>query len=143
LKKKFQIIIADDDKDDQEFIKAAIAELNSREDILTTSVYNGVELVNYLNDNYPGSLNESHAVDLILLDVNMPLMDGYAVLKRIKTDKRFSKIPVFVISTLRIVDKLDLFLLLGASNVYSKPNNLKGYKHIVEEILADHIYLEA
>ncbi len=64
---------------------------------------------------------QKHPIDLILLDIMMPDMDGYAVCKRIKADERTSGIPVLFISALHeTFDKLKAFSLGGVDYI-SKP----------------------
>ena len=60
-------------------------------------------------------------IELILLDVNMPVMDGLTTLKTLKADKRFSQIPVVMVTTegerINIVNAIKL----GAKNYVVKP----------------------
>src|SRR5687767_11574870 len=130
MPKPYQIIIADDDIDDQTIIKRAIMECAPDSEII--SVFDGIELFEYLENKTDDQLSK---IDVILLDINMPLMDGLTVLKEIKADKRYMNIPIFVISTLRIIDRVELYFQLGAAKVYSKPNKNSNYKQIVQEIL--------
>jgi class 3 adenylate cyclase/CheY-like chemotaxis protein len=61
------------------------------------------------------------AVDLVLLDVMMPDMDGYAVLQRLKADARLRDIPVLMISALDELDSVVRCIQLGAEDYLSKP----------------------
>ena len=59
--------------------------------------------------------------DLVLLDINMPDMDGYAVCKRLKADPRLKDIPVIFISALtETLDKVRAFQVGGVDYV-AKP----------------------
>nr|WP_320134122.1 response regulator [uncultured Holophaga sp.] len=62
-------------------------------------------------------------IELIILDVNMPEMDGFETLKRIKGDSRFCNIPVMMVTTesdrTRIVEAIQA----GAANYVTKPFN--------------------
>jgi class 3 adenylate cyclase len=60
-------------------------------------------------------------VDLVLLDVMMPDMDGYAVLQRLKADARLRDIPVLMISALDEVASVVRCIELGAEDYLSKP----------------------
>ena len=53
---------------------------------------NGEQALAVLSDQYPD-------VSLILLDWNMPVMDGFQTLKALKADSRFSGIPVMMVTT--------------------------------------------
>lgn len=66
---------------------------------------------------------EKHAPDiaLILLDVNMPGMLGYEVLKRIKEDDRHKQIPVMMVTTESERDSIISSIKSGAANYVTKP----------------------
>jgi CheY-like chemotaxis protein len=59
--------------------------------------------------------------DLVLLDIFMPEMDGYEVLRRIREDERLRRIPVIMISANMEVDRVVQCLELGAEDYVSKP----------------------
>ena len=60
-------------------------------------------------------------VDLVLLDVMMPDLDGYAVLQQIKSDPALRDIPVLMISALDELDSVVRCIQLGAEDYLSKP----------------------
>ena len=86
------ILIVDDDADDREIMKDAFAA--SSENGEYAFLENGDKLLEYLEQNVDDGLPA-----LILLDLNMPGKDGRETLKEIKTDKRFSHIPIVVFTT--------------------------------------------
>jgi adenylate cyclase len=61
------------------------------------------------------------AVDLILLDIIMPEMDGFEVLRRLKDDARLRHIPVIMISALDDIDSVVRCVELGADDYLPKP----------------------
>ena len=61
--------------------------------------------------------------DIVLLDVMMPDMDGYEVLRRIKSDERLQHIPVIMISALQEVDSVVRCIEAGADDYLPKPFN--------------------
>jgi class 3 adenylate cyclase len=61
------------------------------------------------------------AVDLVLLDVMMPDLDGYAVLERLKSEPRWRDIPVLMISALDDLDSVVRCIQLGAEDYLGKP----------------------
>jgi class 3 adenylate cyclase/CheY-like chemotaxis protein len=63
----------------------------------------------------------SEAVDLILLDIMMPEMDGFAVLRRLKDDPRLRHVPVIMISALDDLDSIVRCVELGAEDHLPKP----------------------
>jgi CheY-like chemotaxis protein len=80
---------------------------------------NGMEAIKLLSQEIP---------DVILLDLMMPIMDGYKVLQVIKTDPRLSKIPVLVFSAKGQPDEVNKALNLGAAGYIvkatTKPNEV-------------------
>lgn len=58
---------------------------------------------------------------LILLDVNMPVMDGFAALERLKFDVRFHGIPVIMVTTEAERENIIRAIRLGAANYVTKP----------------------
>ena len=67
-------------------------------------------------------LETSHAdVALVVLDVNMPVMDGYEVLLAIRKDPRFQSIPVMMLTTEAERHRILEFIQAGAANYLVKP----------------------
>ncbi|MEO6906764.1 MAG: hybrid sensor histidine kinase/response regulator [Abditibacteriaceae bacterium] len=66
---------------------------------------------------------QSQSFDLVLLDIMMPEMDGYAVLERLKSDKVLQHVPVVVISALDEMDSVVRCIEMGAEDYLSKPFN--------------------
>jgi CheY-like chemotaxis protein len=95
--KKFQILIAEDDADDRFLLKKAFEETGFTEPI--DFVENGIQLLEFLQKSR--QTQQQHYPKLILLDLNMPKKDGKQVLKEIKEDPEFRKIPVIVFTTSR------------------------------------------
>lgn len=131
MKDKFIIVVADDDLDDQQIIKDGLYDCKVHVEI--NSVYNGLQLMDYLlaREAYR---NIAQLPDLILLDLNMPLMDGFDVLKEIRQHPRLRSIPVFVITTSRSADQRKKALEMGASGFYSKGASPKDIRRIMQEI---------
>jgi sigma-B regulation protein RsbU (phosphoserine phosphatase) len=66
---------------------------------------------------------EGHAIDVVLLDVMMPEMDGMEVLRRVKADETLRHIPVIMISADTDIDRVVECLELGATDYLTKPFN--------------------
>lgn len=60
-------------------------------------------------------------VDLVLLDIMMPDMDGYEVLRRIRSNDATKNLPVVVLSALNMHDDVEKAMSLGANDYISKP----------------------
>jgi CheY-like chemotaxis protein len=131
MRQKFVIVVADDDLDDQDLIKRGLRDCKVEVEI--NSVYNGLQLMDYLlkREAYKGS---TETPDLILLDLNMPLMDGLEVLREIKAHDALTKIPLYVITTSRNKDHRKMAIEMGASGFYSKGSSSKDIRRIMHEI---------
>ena len=137
--KPIHILLADDDDDDQFIIKEAISELIN-EHIKVSSVYDGLQLLDFLSKK--GAFSKESFPDLILLDINMPILNGIQALTQIKNSKDLRNIPICMISTLRTEEQQLQCRNLGALDFYSKPNHISDYKQIIEEIFARTIYAQ-
>jgi DNA-binding response OmpR family regulator len=71
-------------------------------------------------------------VDLILLDLILPEMDGFEVLSKLKSDSETSNIPVIIISNLGEADQIEKGLKLGANDYMIKAHFTPG--EIVERV---------
>ncbi|CAM2068210.1 Response regulator [Sulfidibacter corallicola] len=65
-------------------------------------------------------LKES-SFDLIVTDMNMPVMDGRTFIRRLKASPRLNQIPVIIISSAANKDNQEAFMKYGANYVISKP----------------------
>src|SRR5215470_10266373 len=68
-------------------------------------------------------LLQSESFDLVLLDVEMPDMDGYQVLEQLKADPRLRDIPVIMISAVEELESVVKCIELGAQDYLPKPFN--------------------
>ena len=68
-------------------------------------------------------LKKEESIDLILLDIMMPVMDGYQVLKYIKNTEEFKHIPIIMISALDEIDSIVRCIKEGAEDYLIKPFN--------------------
>jgi len=112
------LMVAEDDADDRFLMQSALDETGFKEQV--TFVDNGIELINFLEsitDNKTSTLYPK----LILLDLNMPKMDGREVLKKIKAHDLFKKIPVVVFSTTKNQIEVKRCYDLGANTYVVKP----------------------
>lgn len=117
---KFSILIADDDADDRELIKAAFEENNFRHNL--KFVENGEELLKYLKRKGSYADEATHPLpQIILLDLNMPRKDGREALKEIKTDNHLKCIPVIVLTTSTEKKDVQRIYELGVNSFVIKP----------------------
>ena len=119
-----KIILADDDADDRTVVQDAM-ELLDAADVMVFAE-NGEKLLDLLlQKNFTGLSSPC----LIVLDLNMPRMNGTQTLSRLKTNEQFKHIPVIIYSTsINPVEK-EKCLLLGAHSFITKP---LSYKESIE-----------
>lgn len=121
---KTYILIAEDDEEDQFIMTDAFKE-EQLEDFIEF-VENGELAISYLTEKV--LLNELPA--LIVLDLNMPLLNGTQTLRAIKQHDAFMHIPVIIYSTSLNLIEMEDCLKLSASSYIIKPNSFAECKEI-------------
>jgi CheY-like chemotaxis protein len=96
---KYNIVVADDDADDHFFLEEAMRASNIQGNLIPA--YNGSELLDLLHTRGNFATGPSIKPDLVLLDLNMPVLDGFTALKQIKKSDDLKDIPVFIFTTSR------------------------------------------
>lgn len=134
------VLIADDDPDDRLMITEAFTErcrgcqLGFAQD--------GVQLMRILNREEPlpgseGVMGENP--DLILLDLNMPLMDGREALQEIKTNPALQHVPTVIMTTSDNEDDIRFCYDAGANSYLVKPSSYSELLDIVSVLKNDWI----
>ncbi|MBF0306423.1 MAG: response regulator [Alphaproteobacteria bacterium] len=118
----FEILLVEDEPGDIDLIKIALAE--GRFICHVTTAMNGVEAMDILNK-APGLHDNAPTPDLVLLDLNMPLMNGKEVLKAMKADPKLARIPVVVLTTSDVERDVLASYDLGAAGFVTKPLDME------------------
>jgi two-component system, response regulator len=124
--------MADDDPDDQILLKEALKENNISNSICF--VENGEELINFLNCRGKFEGMECAKPGLIIMDLNMPKMDGRQALKLIKADPVLKKIPVIVLTTSKADSDISECYNLGVNSFITKPVDFQDLVDVIGEI---------
>ena len=77
-------------------------------------------------------LAQSDPPDLILLDIQLPKMDGYAVIKKLRQIEKLKMVPVIAVSSYAMVGDKDMAMTAGFNGYISKPINPMTF---VKEVL--------
>lgn len=122
------LMMADDDVDDREFVREAFDRSGFRGEF--RYVEDGGALVDYLKRAKENPRDRDCPLpDLILLDLNMPRVDGYEALKQIKSDDGLRRIPIVVLSTSESETDIQKTYDQGVNSFITKP---AGFADLVE-----------
>lgn len=118
--KTLVILMADDDADDRLLAQDAMQESRVLNEL--HFVEDGAQLLNYLRGDGNFSDRALYPMPgLILLDLNMPKMDGREALAEIKADRRLRRIPVVILTTSKAEEDMVKGYDLGAASYITKP----------------------
>jgi CheY-like chemotaxis protein len=134
--RSLHILVVDDDDADALMIEEALAgaEMQSR----VERVADGREALDYLRRE--GRYADASRPDLILLDLNMPRMDGRETLAAIKTDEQLKAIPVVILTTSGAAPDIAASYQQRANAYVTKPFGLDDFEATVRQI--DRFYRE-
>lgn len=119
--------MADDDQEDCLLARIGFEESAIEGEI--RFVENGEELLDYLRSGDPRP-------DLILLDLNMPRMDGREALLEIKSDQQLRNIPVVILTTSRQEKDVKFCLDAGACEFKTKPVEISEWVDVINSALS-------
>lgn len=120
---KTHIFVADDDSEDRMIVLESLQEFFDANNIHMAK--DGTELMPMLDQFYVDTQQA-----LIILDLNMPRMNGIETLKKIKQTPRLAQIPVVILSTSVNERQKEECAMLGASYYFSKPYSYAEVKQI-------------
>ena|SRR5882724_11979116 len=122
------ILCVDDDKDDCQLLAEAISSLQPSVQVKFEE--NGEKALLFLT----AAIKEKKLPRLIVLDLNMPAMDGKETLVQIKANPQLNGVPVLVLST-NVKDPDILELENKGVSIIAKPNAVKQYDEIAKTIV--------
>ena len=128
-----KILVADDDPDDRDMIKEAFGEIGLGDDI--RFVCDGEELMEYLlrRGKYE-SPAKSPRPGIILLDLNMPKIDGREALMEIKSHSDLKSIPVVVLTTSKAQEDIFRSYSLGVNSFVTKPVKFDSLVEVAKDL---------
>ncbi|MDY6958657.1 MAG: response regulator [Halobacteriota archaeon] len=117
-----KILIVDDEIDSLKSLKMALE-------------FEGYAVVEAMNGPSAMDMVHSEHPDLVLLDLMMPVMDGYEVCQKLKEDSMTSHVPVIMLTCVSEVDNKIEGIEVGADDYVTKPFNLSELKARVKMVL--------
>lgn len=124
-----KILLADDDGDDR-LIFTQVFDLLGNNKAVLSIVENGLEVIDFLEH-----ITDDGLPDLIILDHNMPKMNGKQALSYIKTNERFKNINVIIYSTYNDAPFIEECGKMGAASIEVKPSSYDEYVTMVQRFL--------
>jgi two-component system response regulator len=126
------ILIADDDADDRMMLKEALEENSFSHSV--HFVEDGEELLDYLHQRGKFLSKKVIRPHLIILDLNMPKIDGREALSHIKSNADLKRIPVIVLTTSRAEEDIIRTYDLGVNSFICKPVHFNDLVMVAREI---------
>jgi CheY-like chemotaxis protein len=125
--KIINILLIEDNAGDVKLIKRVFGKSKLLNSVL--NIDDGEEAIEYLK-----KVNNNNAPDLILLDLNLPKVDGIEILKFIKNNHKTKKIPVVMLTTSN--SEIDIVKSYNnyANSYVIKPIDFEGFVRIIKEI---------
>jgi chemotaxis family two-component system response regulator Rcp1 len=125
-----EILLVEDNAGDVRLTQEVLKSSKVRNNLIVAS--NGQEALNCLRKE--GKYANSTRPDVILLDLNLPLMDGREVLEKIKVDPEFKRIPVVILTTSKAEEDILKTYNLHANCYITKPVDLDQFVKVVQSL---------
>lgn len=122
------IILGEDDIDDQEILEEVFSSVDT--DLSLQFFSNGKQVLSHLEN------SKDNLPCLIVLDFNMPELNGADILKILSKDQRYEKIPKIIWSTSDAPVFRSMCLELGASDYLVKPSKINALQDMVKHMLS-------
>jgi len=124
------ILLVDDSPDDIMIAKRAFAKSQIHNKIYLT--HDGDEAIQFLRKD--GKYKDMPTAGLVILDLNMPKVDGFEVLETIKGDEKLKSIPIIVLTSSSRPEDIERAYKLGCNSFIVKPVSFEDFIEAVIEI---------
>ena len=125
-----EILLVEDNPGDVRLTKEAFRDCKIKSNI--SVVIDGAEAIKFLRNE--GQFKDSVKPNLILLDLNLPKVNGIEVLKEIKSDPKLKMIPVIILTTSKAEDDIISTYNYNANCYINKPVDWDGFFEIIKSI---------
>ena len=128
-----QMLLAEDSASDADLILASLAKVLLAEAVHV--VHDGVETLDFVfcRGEYADRLNEP-PLRVIILDVKLPKLDGFEVLREIKANSRTRLIPIVLLTSSNIDIDVARGYLLGANSYVQKPVDFEQFRETIRQL---------
>jgi len=127
---RLHILLAEDDDNDVRITRRAIAKAGLEAEL--TVVRDGQEAVAFLFRRGPHV--DAPRPDLVLLDINLPKLDGMEVLTAIKQNREIRALPVIMLTTSTRQEDAQTAYTMGANTFIAKPIRFARFVEVIREI---------
>ena len=127
---EYNLLLVEDNMDDVVITRESF--LRTNRSICIHHVDNGKKCLSFLRKS--GEFSEGPTPDLVLLDLNLPVMDGRRVLAEVADDTRLKTIPIVVLSTSKAAADLLTTYQHGCRTYFVKPIDLHDFQVMVDGI---------
>lgn len=124
-----RIFLAEDNEDNYLVVKSNIRKLGVEVELLWEK--DGQLSINMLRD--------ENSIDLFLLDIEMPNVDGLELAKWIRAQKRFDATPIVAITASVFAEMKQMYLEKGFDYILEKPFTRKDFLNLMNEIINDKV----
>ncbi|MGH7786500.1 MAG: response regulator [Candidatus Binatia bacterium] len=132
-RQSIKILLVEDDDGHAKLIERNLRKVNLSNPI--DRVRDGMEAIEYLHNEGRFTDRAQYSLPrLVLLDINMPRMDGIEVLERIKADERLHSLPVIMLTSTDNQAEIDRCYHAGASGYVAKPVNIVSLGEKLERL---------
>ena len=128
------ILLVEDNLDDIKLTQRAFLKSNIADGIDLIIAQDGLEALDYLYESKTEGHNKRHIPTVILLDLNLPKVNGLQVLERIRNDKNTKLIPVIILTSSKEEADLTRAYKLGANSYIRKPVDFIKFKEAIQQL---------
>jgi len=126
----FEVLVVEDNDNDVELVTIAFAK--TRFDVNLTAVANGEECLKFLRKQ--GKHAKAPRPDLILMDINMPRINGFEVLEAICNDPMLNDLPVVIMTSSEAESDVSASWRLRCSSYLVKPLDFSSFVHAIHVV---------
>ena len=124
---KLKILLVDDDEDDRQFFADALDSLDMKTELVQLT--NGEECLDYM------VAHKEDCPNLLFLDLNMPIMNGFQCLEQIRKHESFKDVIIAIYSTSSAEKDIEDTFNKGANIYITKPSSFKDLKNSLRQVI--------